>query len=387
MPVVEMILKDGHFVAYRYGYTDPVTPGPSFVSGETMPIYVPTLDIDAAEKNIGNLSGIARTEYSSTVNGGVTQLLTAGTFSNLNFTNTVVDIRANMTFNNCRFTLTSYDPADSIGAMIRMLNGPSLNNVIFNDCEFHVRCQRGMNVISGRNGTFNRCIIAGGVDGISVSPSGGAAQSYGFNINDCWIGDHPWWYWTSTGVVHPSDNHTHNDGIQVSSSLGVSVSNTFFGTWPSEFTGTGTPGSGSETNPWAGPYITDQATMEGWRETFLVRETRADQSYAGVSKWSTNGGSWAGIMLNQPNITVDHCWFSGGTVQINSSDNALAGQNVGSFTRNRHWNDMTAGHSLTTTAKGTAIYIHSTAIITIPTTGNNRNLWFDGTTITPTIKP
>lgn len=387
MPIIEMILEDDQFVAYRYGYADPVSLGPDFISGETMPVYVPNLDLNAAVKNIGNLEGVARAEYSSTVTGGVTQLSSAGTLSNFNFTNTVIDIRANITFNNCRFTLTSYTPADSIGAMIRILNGTSVSNVVFNDCEFHVRCQRGMNNIAGRNATFNRCVITGGVDGLSLSPNGGATQSYGFTVNDSWIGDHAWWYWTSPGAVHPSDTHTHNDGIQVSSTLGAELSNTFFGSWPSEFIGTGTPGSGSETNPWAGTYITDQATMEDWRTTFMTRETRADQSFEGVSRKSTNGGSWSGIMLNQPGAIIDHCWFSGGTVQINASDDVLAGQNAGSFTRNTHWNDMTAGHSLTTTAKGAAIYKHSTATITIPTTGSNRNLWFDGTTVTPAVKP
>lgn len=385
MPIIEMIHQDDQFVAYRYGTVSPVPLGAAFQPGITMPEYTPHIDLDAAPKNIGNLPGVARSEYGATVDGGVTQLGAAMTISNTNFTNTVVDVRANITFNNCRFTLTSYTPADSIGALVRLLNGTGLTNVVFNDCEFHVRCQRVMNVISGRNTTFNRCVMTGGVDGISLSPAGGAPQSYGVKVNDCWIGDHAWWHWSTTGVVHPSDTETHNDGIQVATALGTEVNNTFFGIWPSEFVGTGTPGSGSETNPSSSePYITTQATMDGWRTTYLNRITRNDQSFGGVGRKSTTGGSWSGIMLNQTNVTADHCWFSGGTVHINAVDSILSGKTVGSFTRNTHWNDMTAGHSLTTTAKGTAVYTRSDSTVTIPTSGTQKNVWFDGVTLIPT---
>ncbi len=382
MPIIEMIHEADQFVSYQYENIAPVDINP-FISGETMPLYVPNATIASASKNIGNLSSTARAEYSGTVTGGITQLNSPLTISNTNFTNTVVDIRANITFNNCLFTLTDYTGADSIGSLVRGLNGGSLDNIVFNNCEFHVRVQRAMNGFSGRNATFNKCVFTGGVDGLSLSASGSAAQSYGFVVNDSWIGDHAWWYWTSTGVVHPSDTQTHNDGIQISVNLGVTVDNTFFAIWPSEFVGTGTTGSGSETNSYAGPYITDQSTMAGWRTTYLNRYTRADQSYGGVQRRSSTGGSWAGIMVNRPGITVTNSWFSGGTVHVNAVDTNLAGQTVGSFTNNHHWNDMTAGHSLTTTDKGTAIYKRADSTITVPTSGNTANKWFDDAIVIP----
>ncbi|MFZ1302129.1 MAG: hypothetical protein WAQ27_06185 [Candidatus Microsaccharimonas sp.] len=382
MPIVEMVRQADEFISYQYDFLPPVSV--VFNSGSTMPIYEPNTNIDAASKNIGNLPGVTRTEYGSTVNGGVTQLNSAVTISNTNFTNTVVDIRANIVFNNCRFTLTSYTPADAVNALIRALNGGSVNNIVFNDCEFHMRAQRSMNIFSGRNTTFNRCVLTGGTDGLSLSNGGSAQQSYGFIVNDCWIGDHGWWRWTTTGVVHPSDTQTHNDGIQVSvATLGVEVNNTFFGTWPSEFVGTGTPGSGSETNPYAGTYITNQATMESWRATYLNVYTRADQSFGGIQRRSSSGGSWACIMVNRAGITIDNCWFSGGAVQINAVDPNLAGQTVGSITNSHHWNDMSAGHSLTSTAKGTAIYRRTDYTMTVPTSGTDKNTWFDGATVMP----
>ncbi len=384
MPIIEMIRQNDEFVSFQYGYTAPVSLG--FTNGVTMPLYVPDANIDAASKNVGNLPGVTRSEYGSTVSGGVTQLASVSTISNTNFTNTVVDIRANTTFNNCRFTLTNYTAADSIGSLIRMLNGGTLDNVTFNDCEFHIRAQRGLNIASGRNATFNRCAMTGGVDGLSLSTSGSALQSYGFVVNDCWIGDHAWWRWSTTGQVHPSDTQTHNDGIQVSADIGVTVTNTFFGTWPSEFVGTGTPNSGTETNPWAGPYITDQATMESWRTTYLNKYTRADQSFGGMQRRSSTGGSWASIMVNRPNLTANKCWFSGGTVHVNAVDTNLTGQTIGTITNSTHWNDMSAGHSLTDTAKGTAIYIRNDYTVTIPTSGGTQNKWFDSSTVNPTVQ-
>lgn len=381
MPIIEMIRQGDEFVSYQYGYASPVSFG--FTPGVTMPHYIPSLDIDAAVKNIGNLPGVNRSEFVGTVGGGVSQLDLSKTYTNTNFTNTVVDIRANMTFNNCRFTLTSYTPVDSILALIRCLNGNSVTNVVFNDCEFHIRSQRSMNVLSGRNVTLNRCVLTGGSDGLSQSAAGSATQSYGFAVNDCWIGDHSWWYWTSTGVVHPSDTQTHNDGIQTSAELGVTAYNTFFGTWPSEFVGTGTPGSGSESNTWAGPYVTGQSTMEGWRAAYLNKYTRADQSFGGVPRRSSTGGSWSGIMVNRRPINIDRCWFSGGTVQVNASDATLSGKDIGSVTNCHHWNDMTGGHSLASTAKGVAIYVRNDASLTAPTSGATQNKWYDGTTVVP----
>ena len=37
--------------------------GGSFIPGETMPIYIPNVDVNAAVKNIGNAPGVTRTAY------------------------------------------------------------------------------------------------------------------------------------------------------------------------------------------------------------------------------------------------------------------------------------------------------------------------------------
>jgi hypothetical protein len=367
--------------------TADIIPEPQFVPGVTMPFYVPMLDF-SGPKNVGNLPGVTLTPYlGTTAGGGALTQLPAGTYNNVDFGDRRLDPRGVVTLNNCRVTLTTSDfGATSITAVIQRLNGSDPGLFTMNDCEIHCRAQRIMNGFLGRNAVFNRTVVTGCVDGLDTSTAGSAPQTAGTVANDCWIGDHSWWYYTATGVVHPSDTQSHNDGAQVADTLGVTYNNVFFATWPSEFVGTGTPNSGSDAgNTFAASYIATQSVMAGWRASFLNRLTRADQSFAGVARKTSTGGSWAGVMCNRSNITIDHCWFSGGTVQVNAVDPNLLTPNTSvSVKRSTFWNDMSAGHTIpTSTAKGTAIYTLAGRTYDIPTTGADRNLWFDGETVIP----
>lgn len=356
----------------------------AFIPGETMPIYVPNVNLDAATKNIGNLAGVARTAYASTVANGTTSLQTAATIQNKDFINTMVDVRANITFKNCRFVATTYT-ATSFPALVRSLlgSGVSKNAIVFEDCEFHNRVQRITWAFQGRNVIFRRCVFTGGVDGVGAIRQSGTLetnyqQSGTVALEDCWIGDHSWWYHPTPGVIHSGDTEPHIDGIQIHTPGDpVLVSNTFFGTWASEFVGTGTPGAGSETNPYSSTYTDiSQSQQNSWRSTYLNAYTRADQSFGGVSRRMSTAGSWACIMMNSPGMIMDHCWLSGGGVQINAVDGDNAGVNAATLTNNVFWNDMVLGHSLTTTAKGTSIYKNASATFT---TSNNK--YWDGTTV------
>lgn len=383
MPLERTVWNGTAWVPWQ---TAEIVPEPAFVSGVTMPFYIPASDFSGA-KNVGNLAGVTLTPYlGTTAGGGALVQLAAGTYNNVDFGDRRLDPRGVVTLNNCRITLTTSNfGATSIGAVVQRLNGTDPGLLTMNDCEIHCRAQRIMNGFIGRNAVFNRCVVTGCVDGIDTSTAGSAPQTAGTVVKDCWIGDMSWWYYTATGVVHPSDTQTHNDGGQVADTLGYDVDNTFFGIWPSEFVGTGTPNCGSDSgNSFVASYISTQATMNGWRAAFLNRVTRADQSFAGTARKTSTGGSWAGVMCNRSNINLTHCYFSGGTVHINAVDVNLGNPNTNiSVKRSTFWNDMSAGHSLTTTAKGTAIYILAGRTYDIPTTGVDRNLWFDGTTVTP----
>lgn len=353
--------------------------GGSFIPGETMPIYIPNVDVNAAVKNIGNAPGVTRTAYPGTVTGGITNLQTPGTIENRDFIDTVTDVRASITFKNCRFITTNYTAA-SYPSLVRSILGNivATDSIVFEDCEFHNRAQRITTVFQGRNATFRRCVFTGGVDGIgAVRESGSTAtnyQPYGtITVEDSWIGDHCWWYHPTPGVIHSNDTQPHIDGIQIQTagSSPITATNTFFGTWASAFVGTGTPGAGGETNPYSSTYTDiDQATQNSWRASFLNAYTRADQSFEGISRrLSTGGGSWACVMMNYSGLIMDKCWLSGGGVQINAVDSNLNGLSIGSITNSTFWNDMILGHSLTTTAKGTSIYKNSSATLT---TSNNK---------------
>lgn len=356
----------------------------TFVPGVTMPQYVITPGLNGA-KNVGNIAGTPLTAYLGGAAGnGALVLLPAGTYTNIDFGDRRLNPQGTVTLNNCRVVLTTSNfGVDGIGAVLQRLNGPA-GTMTCNDCEFHNRAQRMLNCFMGRNTIFNRCVFTGGVDGVNCATTGNVPSTFDPVVNDCWIGDLAWWYYTSTGVVHPSDTNTHNDGSQIAESLGMSFTNTFFGAWPSEYVGTGTPGCGTESNPYVVTYIVSQATMNGWRAANVTLLTRADQSFEGVARKTTTGGSWSGLMCNSPNGTVLHCWFSGGTVQINLVTATLPTATGWSVKQCTFWNDMSGGHTLPASiVKGVAIYTLAAKTYDIPTSGVDRNLWFDGTTVTP----
>jgi hypothetical protein len=356
-----------------------------FIPGLTQPYYQITQNLNGA-KNIGNLPGVSRSEYGSTVTDGVTQL--SGTlYENLDFTDTVLDLRNSMTLNNCRLFLSDgYIAADTIRAGIRILNGTA-GAVVMNDCEIHIRIQRTMTALTGRNLIMNRCVITGGVDGPSVADTGAAPLNSGIEMNDCWVGGLQWW---RTGATpwegHPSDTQTHNDSSQVATTLGCRWFNTVLNATASPYAGTGTPGSSflDGGNPYNANYTNvAQATLESWRATYLDYSSTPAQSYLEQTYRMSSAGSWACIMGNRNGGEVEQCYFSGGTVCINLMDTNVTGD--WSIKRSVFWNDMINGHSGNPATKGHAVLARAglSGILDMPTTGADRNLWFDGGTVSP----
>jgi hypothetical protein len=404
MPGATYIVRSG--VAQRRGRTD-VPLGSLFVPGVTWPEYTPTADFTGG-KNVGNFPEAvqARTAYPSTVTNGVTNI-GAGTYNNYNFYDTVVNITSGpVVFNNCRFYMSptsDYIAVDSIRGLVRNLNG-TCSSLTFNDCELHCRTQRVMNCFMGRNATFNRCVLSGGVDGPNDSASGTAPQVYGIIRNDCWIGEQAWWRATTLPWEgHGSDKQTHNDSSQVATTLGNEWHNCTMVTYASPFVGLGTPNAGSDTGnsyvPSSGTnYIRTQALQNADRATYLNYTSHTSQAYLGVarklSKTSASppdASSWANIMANRNGGIVDKVQFSGGTASINIMDPLVTGS--WSIKKCLFWNDMVNGPGGrwdgTTgdpSIKGYAIQVRSglNGVLDIPTTGDDRNLWSDGTTVTVT---
>lgn len=383
MPVGILVETASGLKVILGGGTPPVRS--PFVEGQTMPLYTVTSDFSGS-KNIGNLSGVSQSSYVGSGDGSSVQL-GDGTYNDIDFGNRMLDMRGNITFNNCRGVLLPTNTS-ALSGHITILNGSGTGLVTMNNCEFHSRAQHIIGAsVFGRNFVIHKSVFTGAVDGIDNASTGSAPLNSGGEIYDSWIGDLAWWRATAGGIVHPSDTQTHNDVRQIAWDHVTKSVNTFHAAWPSEFVGTGTPGAGSDAgNPSTAAYIYDQATQNGYRATYLNKISRADQSFGGVPRKSSTGGSWSGIMLNKaaaatPLVSL-HDYFSGGTVGVNAVDAGLSGS-VGSIKQGTFWNDMSSGHDQTTTNKGTAIYIRAALTYDIPTTGSDENLWFDASVVTP----
>lgn len=375
-----------------YSVTVGRIPTEEFIDGVTEVRYIPNVNLDAAEKNIGNKPGVTRTTQSGT-SFGVTQT-TLNLYENKDFVNTVVDVRGTgvIRFRNCRITLgNGYTLVDSIGAVVRVLNGSGVTEVIFEDCEIHNRCQRAFSGMSGRNITLIRTVITGGADLFRDVPAGTGSMgaTYGYKAYDSWFGDFAWWRTpVVNSEIHPSSLQVHADGGQIGSTLGSELHNCTFAMYVSEFVGTGTPGSGSDAgNPYSANYIVDQATMESWRATHCSTFTDPALSPDGLSHRLPNGNegcSVAAVMINRSPVVIDGGHSYGSFIPINASDtnlpNPVTNVTVEAMTFHNDMRNPTGRGS----SKGHAIGTRTGRTYNIPTTGSRRNLWQDGTTVTPT---
>lgn len=360
-----------------------------FIPGETEPFYElhPTF---MGERNIGVDPGVTLTPYTGTVTNGVATLTAGVLYENILFSSFVNWNGAHL--RNCRIVIpANFAIADSsLNAIVRSLNGASTTGGTMERCEIHNRAQRPLNAVMGRNGTIRRTAVSGCVDGFVDSESGSAPQNYGLILEDVIVCDLAWFYSpTQSPWIHSSDLQTHNDCFQKSTTLACELTNFVGLAYASELVGTGTPGSGSETNtyvPGSGyNFIAAQAQMEAWRDTFCSFMTTPAQSKYGVAhRLPSSGGSMAAVMVNRGNLTVRKSKLAGGLVTVNMQDTNLPSVTNVIFEDNTFWNDMKNGHNNPDTGvfeparKGHAITIKSGKTATF-----TNNKWFDGTNVTP----
>lgn len=338
-------------------------------------ITEPQFDLTSMVGNVGNTPGVNLTTYTGTITNGVAQLA-APLYENILFP-CVVDIRGNTTLRNCRIVVPkTYTASDSIAGAVRALIGSGVSAVLLEDCEIHNRAQRPLNGIVGRNVTVRRSVITGCVDGFSDSSGGDSTLTFGFRIYDSIVADSAWWYTpTVNSIIHPSDTQSHGDGIQKGTTLTTTVENTVFAAYISEFIGTGTAGSGSETNTYVPAsgfnFIATQAQMETWKNTFGNLATNPTVTRGGVARrLPSSGGSLAAAMVNREGISFDHCYFAGGIATINMMDSNLPTTMNVTITNSTFWADS---------KNGVAIQIPSGKTATI--TGNT---WASGGPVAPT---
>lgn len=338
----------------------------SFVSGVTQPFYVETANLDGA-KNVGAFGQMTENVIAPNASG-IVQITSSGLYKNIIFRHPT-EVRVDAQFDNCMWIVPPSWLFARPFAVLNLLNG-SAANVEFNNVEIHNRAQRPMNGIQGRNFVMRKSVITGAIDPFSES-SGGSfpiVNNRGFEVYDSVVPSIAFWYSNPNNVeIHNPDTGSHSDVYQSNTTLDVLLDNNTLAAYVSDFIGTGTPGSGSETNGYNPPsgndFIVNQAQMEAWRAQFTTLTT-ASQTMGGVQRRLQLDGSQAGIMLNKGNVTARHNWFGGGTVGINAATGSIDPATV-HLIDNIFWNDMLNGTGSRTTnplLKGNAIFAAGTHV-------------------------
>lgn len=345
------------------GGTIPPPPSP-FDLGETQPWYEDTIGLDGA-KNVGLPEGTLFTDlepWPGMPTNGVVTIVDAnvpgsGVLEGYWFGNNHVDIRAKVELESCAGVLLSSN-VQNVDYHVRALNAGAGAGagyeVTISNSEFHNRAQKNITALKGRNINTYKSVHMGGSDAfqgvqrlnaVGGSPIGSAPANFLLNAQGSFFSALAWW------ITNYSTNaQVHIDTVQTAGGVD-GMRTTIFGAalfaWASDFVGTGTPGSGSETNPFAAAvggatYAQTQATMNARRATYLNQWSNAETSYAGIARVrGTNGvdTSQAGAMVNRAPFSMKKSWVSGGHAAINFYDANLANGADIVLEENRIWRD------------------------------------------------
>lgn len=277
--------------------------------------------------NTGNIEGVALSNYSGPNAGGELVISVAGTtYTNVNFGNTRVDVRApNVKFINCKWTCTN---PDDESFFVDFRNAGNTGGGYMYRCSVENVSQipSGITGVGGWNVTIERCKVWGFVDnmGFYIPGSSGDAP-INVLVLDCWLGPMAFYAYPTGGTVHSSDTKTHNDGIQFQGGYGWRVINTTIIGHYSTVVGTGTPNSGSVE---AGHTGYSQAAGESQRYAIVEGSGEFSLGQPGALL----GGSIAGIMVSPAagkgvtqNAEVSYCYGSGGSYWLNAGTDSLEG--------------------------------------------------------------
>jgi hypothetical protein len=293
-----------------------VEPG-GFETGVTRP----TEDNTGPDLDLGDLDVYAGPD--------VGDLLTISTSSNTSYTG--VDFgttrikhtgTGTLTFNHCKWTNTRATTSHSSTQPMVDSRGSAHGQTTMYRCEVDNASQAdgGNTGVMGWKIDLERCKVQNFTDnlGFYVAGSPGADSSpLLVNVLDTWLGPMSWFYNSTSGIVHPSDTKTHNDGIQFQGGYGWTVRNTTILAEYSTTVGTGTPGSGSD-NGWTG----QPTYAAGVSARYTIVE--GSGTYSSGTATPFLGGSIAGIMVNTSaskgyvvDAEISHCYGSGGSYWLN----------------------------------------------------------------------
>lgn len=320
-------------------------PVSSFIPGVTEPQF----DLASMSGNVGATGPL--TVYAGPIEDGVAKL-NGALYENTLFP-CVIDIRATSVLRNCKVVVPeTYVEADSIAGAVRALIGSGVETILLEDFEIHNMSQRPLNGVVGRNVTIRRAVVTGCIDGFADSTSGDSPQNHGLRIYDSIVAESAWWYTpTVNPIIHPSDNQSHGDGIQKGTTLPAIIENTVFAGYLSDRIGTGTPGSGSEANPYVPAsgfnFIATQAQMEAWKDEYGNLLTDPAETRGGTARrLPSSGGSLAAAMVNRDGARFTHCYFGGGVASVNLLDTNLPSAMNVTIEDSKFWNDSKSGGAI-----------------------------------------
>jgi len=343
------------------GATPPpvVDPDPTFVVGTTQPTRAlngPRISLDT---------------FSGTGAGGI-HYVTGNNkvYDGINFGTTRIKFTGACTgtiFRDCKWTISK----NNLGrdATVIDMRAANVKNTLIEFCDFDQSAQGnpGMTGVMGSDFTIKRSNLRNFTDLIGVY----MPTSSGGDLNVLIEANHMSamaWYWNpNDGIVHPSDNKTHNDLVQNQGGYGMVVIGNYMDAHYSTTIGTGTPGSGSESVSGIG-----YTYAQGVSARYSIVE--GGGTYSSGDPGAFLGGSISGLMYTNGsrgdiyNNTVTDNWCKGGAFFINAG----ASQNVspwGSVYRNRFTRDQRAS--------GWAIGIRSGVTVNVGAGTSNRNIWTD----------
>jgi hypothetical protein len=317
---------------------------------------------------------------------------------------------ANVRFENCVFRGGTATPSE--GDALATCTHNSVSNAYFQDCEFypqnpHWNWDSG---VTGHDFTLDRCHIHHTTDGVNIfNTTVATPYNSGVVIKQSLIWQLAYWNAATGGVVH-ADLATHNDAIQHQGGLGTQMlGNAVYGRYARQYahwveTSTALA-EGDITEPFNGVALTSlpggspyyggpfQASTSGGNtipDTGTGTAATGRYSVGGVKWRQPDGleGSLAAILFGDNvgpsgNVTVEDSWIYGGEFAVNGGGAANPGLAYEMFFRRNKF-DHTQGsptRSVNTDTTQTINFQRSgspwAGAITAPTTGPDRNFYFD----------
>lgn len=294
--------------------------------------------------NTGVLPGVSRT----TTSGNITMSTAGGVLENRNVLGRVIVTAANVTIRNCRISGGASTPAPMVECY-----GAGVSNCQIIDCTIgpldNSNNHWNWQCVTGHDFKVIRCDLSGTTDLVGVfktsNNGGGAGVTYncGVTVQQSWLHDAAFWTASTTGIVHPSDTENHADLIQIQGGTNLQVlGNTMTAFSKHQWAHWWTVGN-SETEPYsfvtenslpsAAPYY--DGPFQGGR-AYLYPDRGTGTNATG----RYNTGQLAALMINRNvghvhSLTVTDNWMDGGDACINGGLTWLAGENLGTFHRNK----------------------------------------------------